>query len=501
MKRLLTTLLGLLVTVSTVARADDDSDEEQPRWCRLERIDPAPLKDDRLRLYTSVVTLHGKIVEGMHAPEFTLFVDKKPAGKAEKVQSFSSMSEEVDVALVVETAAQYKKAIDRVKEALGDFLKEQPASMKVTLISFGSEISRPTRLLGAPMMADEVDKLEVDDDSADVRMVDALRLAVGELRKLDSTENKKVQPRRVIVLVSDGLNAKMDRGTFKEMGKLAAQEGIPIHSVAYSPIDERGPLLALGDLSKRSNGTFRWAKTADDLPGQLTTLADEIRKQYVLTFKTDLSSTKGHVFSVKCRQVMSEKMAGAGVKGGTFGRVAEESSGLAWYWWVLIAVGALVALFVLLMVLAGIRERQMAQGGVPAPKPPKVKPAPQARPTAARVASSGSGRMPAVAAAGGQARRATLIAVTGPLAGQRFALAGTVSVGKNPGHGITVAGDAACSGNHCEFRAEGGGVVVRDLGSTNGTWVNGRRVVAPQQLRDGDLIRCGLETQFKLRLE
>jgi hypothetical protein len=37
----------------------------------------------------------------------------------------------------------------------------------------------------------------------------------------------------------------------------------------------------------------------------------------------------------------------------------------------------------------------------------------------------------------------------------------------------------------------GGQVVLNDLGSTNGTWVNGRRLVGTQELRPGDTIRLG----------
>jgi pSer/pThr/pTyr-binding forkhead associated (FHA) protein len=41
------------------------------------------------------------------------------------------------------------------------------------------------------------------------------------------------------------------------------------------------------------------------------------------------------------------------------------------------------------------------------------------------------------------------------------------------------------SRRHCLIIATGGDVVVRDLGSTNGTWVNGRRV-ATRRIKPGD---------------
>jgi pSer/pThr/pTyr-binding forkhead associated (FHA) protein len=123
-----------------------------------------------------------------------------------------------------------------------------------------------------------------------------------------------------------------------------------------------------------------------------------------------------------------------------------------------------------------------------------------------RPAQAGAARAVApardAAAAGGAAQpaSATLIGVTGPLTGQRIALAGALTIGKGPDNAVVVPGDGAVSTRHCQIGIERGQVVLRDLGSTNGTWVNGRRIAEPVQLRDGDLVRLGAETQFKLRV-
>jgi hypothetical protein len=50
--------------------------------------------------------------------------------------------------------------------------------------------------------------------------------------------------------------------------------------------------------------------------------------------------------------------------------------------------------------------------------------------------------------------------------------------------------DTGVSRKHADVQLSGGTVVVEDLGSTNGTLVNGRRV-ARQELADGDVIRIG----------
>src|SRR5688572_28351330 len=51
--------------------------------------------------------------------------------------------------------------------------------------------------------------------------------------------------------------------------------------------------------------------------------------------------------------------------------------------------------------------------------------------------------------------------------------------------------DPNVSRRHAEVRPSGGSWIVRDLGSTNGVKVNGRRIQGPQSLRTGDTIELG----------
>ncbi|MBO0775653.1 MAG: FHA domain-containing protein [Actinobacteria bacterium] len=51
--------------------------------------------------------------------------------------------------------------------------------------------------------------------------------------------------------------------------------------------------------------------------------------------------------------------------------------------------------------------------------------------------------------------------------------------------------DEFASGYHARFRVAHGNWYVEDLGSTNGTWLNGRRIQAAQWLKKGDKIRIG----------
>ncbi|HET9929912.1 MAG TPA: FHA domain-containing protein, partial [Polyangiaceae bacterium] len=74
-----------------------------------------------------------------------------------------------------------------------------------------------------------------------------------------------------------------------------------------------------------------------------------------------------------------------------------------------------------------------------------------------------------------------LVVVDGPSRGARVHIAGGVArVGSAPGNDLALS-DATVSRVHCELRAQSDGVVVKDCGSTNGTFVEGVR------LREGDV--------------
>src|SRR4051794_4882088 len=50
------------------------------------------------------------------------------------------------------------------------------------------------------------------------------------------------------------------------------------------------------------------------------------------------------------------------------------------------------------------------------------------------------------------------------------------------------------SGRHCRLTRGGEGYVLEDLGSSNGTYVNGARITSPTRVRAADHITLGLST-------
>jgi pSer/pThr/pTyr-binding forkhead associated (FHA) protein len=86
----------------------------------------------------------------------------------------------------------------------------------------------------------------------------------------------------------------------------------------------------------------------------------------------------------------------------------------------------------------------------------------------------------------------TLVAIDGPMVGQRFPVGGPVEIGRE-GSGVRLGHDANASRRHAVVSPGMGGLAVQDLGSTNGTFVNGQRV-NQASAGPGDLIKVGSTT-------
>ena len=67
---------------------------------------------------------------------------------------------------------------------------------------------------------------------------------------------------------------------------------------------------------------------------------------------------------------------------------------------------------------------------------------------------------------------------------------GKNTLGRKPDNDIVVADDSA-SREHAEIYCQGDQIVITDLESTNGTYVNRERIVKPHVLQPGDQIRIG----------
>ena len=82
-----------------------------------------------------------------------------------------------------------------------------------------------------------------------------------------------------------------------------------------------------------------------------------------------------------------------------------------------------------------------------------------------------------------------LVFKEGPLAGQRVEVDTELVVGREDA-GLTIE-DEEISRRHAVIRPGDGGVEIEDLGSRNGTFVNGVRIESATRLAGGDTVKLG----------
>jgi pSer/pThr/pTyr-binding forkhead associated (FHA) protein len=71
-----------------------------------------------------------------------------------------------------------------------------------------------------------------------------------------------------------------------------------------------------------------------------------------------------------------------------------------------------------------------------------------------------------------------------------------LGIGRGANNDISIPDDEFASSRHARFEPRRDGVYVEDVGSTNGTFVNGIRLTGDRRLASGDVVRIG-ETDLR----
>jgi diguanylate cyclase (GGDEF)-like protein len=95
--------------------------------------------------------------------------------------------------------------------------------------------------------------------------------------------------------------------------------------------------------------------------------------------------------------------------------------------------------------------------------------------------------------------RAYILFISGPLIGKMYLLEDEETViGRSPDTDICI-NDSRISRNHVSITLKGGRAIIEDLGSTNGTFVNGTRI-KKHVLSNGDKVHISSDTFFKFAI-
>jgi Protein of unknown function (DUF3662)/FHA domain len=133
----------------------------------------------------------------------------------------------------------------------------------------------------------------------------------------------------------------------------------------------------------------------------------------------------------------------------------------------------------------GIQTQVVAQ------PPESAQPAPEVEESGRTMIYSAAGRVAEPLEERARARQLSALLL---IDGRRLVVGPTgVTIGRSRQCDV-VLDDPNVSRQHAEIRPRGGSWVLTDLGSTNGSSINGRRLAGPEVLRPGDELQIGIST-------
>ena len=119
-------------------------------------------------------------------------------------------------------------------------------------------------------------------------------------------------------------------------------------------------------------------------------------------------------------------------------------------------------------------------------------PAPAPAPTPAGGLPAPEGRRPAKPAKGRRGTPGRLVTLEPKeRRGTAFGLGANVTIGREPDNTIVITDDPYISSHHATISIADGHVVVDDLGSRNGTYLNGAKLTKRHTVHTGDRIQVG----------
>ena len=318
--------------------------------------------------------------------------------------------------------------------------------------------------------------------------------------------------RKAIVLLTDGRDEnsalKIEDGL-----KVAADSHIPVYAVGVGQVDER----VLRRIAKLTGGEYYPPGT-----GTASVLASRIAAGPAAPEAAG-EKASSRASSVPPRDVASRPAAPRTVLPAAVS-AAGSRRGL---WWAGLAVG-LIAAVALGWIALGQRSRprcptcrralpdRLSECAFCSREPPTVPPSSrsrasgEAKPTDRTIVGDTAPTVVARVGPGTEEylektivlRERPVLSVTrGPGMGLVYEVktSAPTSLGRAKVNDIVLNEDVAVSSEHCRIRPEDGKFVLHDLKSTNGTFVNDRKVTR-QPLTEGDTIQVG-ETYLQFRLE
>jgi hypothetical protein len=417
------------------------------------------------------------------------------------------------VALVVAvdvSASLGPAAFKTLQQHVGAVLAQLPPRSQVALLAIGEQV-RSVRPFGPP--ADAVTALgSLRPDSPETALYEGV-LAAQALAAQGSTD---LPMRRAVLVLTDGIDDSRRGYSRDEALQKIARGEAPVLVMALTPAQvspsQHDAVRALAQIARASGGDFAQAPAAK-VGDSLKHLLNQMARVHLVTLDCAACPHDGAVrtLQVSVRQRDGSTMtdarelrllaipsanaasrAGEAASAASDPPVGPKTATRSWQWWVaglaLLGAGAFTGFVwwrrqqqrTRAAAQAAERQQQAAQASAAAIASTRVEPA-----------------SPAPLEAPRPVQDITLdVAARGRL---HLRVGEDTVLGRSRQADVSIEHDAEASSRHAALYLERGVLMLRDLGSSNGTFLNGTRIARPEPLHDRDLLLIG-RTEMRLYL-
>jgi hypothetical protein len=433
-----------------------------------------------------VVFLDAGDVQSIEPAHLSATFGKQPLTVAE-VRKFDPAQGVAYIVLVDISKSLGAKEFAQVRTALGTFVDGMQPADRLALLSFGDEVQTL-----ADFTADKAalkTKLGALGPAANKTV---LHQGLKQGLLLGARLDRALPLRRAMVVLTDG----RDEGSGLTADDVVAelnQNRVPVYALGASrlPAQEKAKYL---DVLVRIAGTSGgWFLETSEFGGAYEKVREKVSGVFQARMRCGTCAADARSEHLRVTLEHEGKVMAAGLDVRLLpGAATQPAQGSRGPWVIGVAVALLLGGSAAVLSL---RRPAPAATPVAGAEPVMREPEPPVTPPPAATSERAAG---AAASAG---PRLQLVVVRGDHPGATYELtvAQRAVIGTSADSQVRVHGERTMSGRHFELSRDRERILIRDLGSTNGTLLNGAPLRAAQPLADGDLITAGF-TELRVNL-
>jgi VWFA-related protein len=180
-----------------------------------------------IKIGTGLVTVpvivtdrYGRFATGLSRNQFTV----REEGSPQKIEEFSSIESPFSVALLIDTSRSTQNKLSKIRKAAKTFIKQLLPNDRIMIVSFDDKVR-----FVCDFSSDHAE-LERAVNALESRyatsLYDAIHLTISE-------KMSKIQGRKAIVILTDGVDTASKQATYESAVELAASAGIITYTVQY----------------------------------------------------------------------------------------------------------------------------------------------------------------------------------------------------------------------------------------------------------------------------